>query len=54
MITGADSATINTSDDLINYIDHNKAPGDKVTLHVVRGSNKVDVTATLAAWPNPS
>jgi S1-C subfamily serine protease len=54
VITGADSATINTSDDLINYIDHNKAPGDKVTLHVVRGSNKVDVTATLAAWPNPS
>jgi S1-C subfamily serine protease len=54
VITGADSATINTSDDLINYIDHNKAPGDKVTLHVVRGSSKVDVTVTLAAWPNPS
>jgi S1-C subfamily serine protease len=54
VIVGADSATINTSDDLINYIDHNKAPGDKVTLHVMRGSNKVDVTATLAAWPNPS
>ena len=53
VIVGADSATINTSDDLINYIDHNKAPGDKVTLHVLRGSSKVDVTATLAAWPNP-
>jgi len=54
VIVGADSTTINTSDDLINYIDHNKAPGDKVTLHVVRGSSKVDLTATLAAWPNPS
>jgi len=54
VIVGADSATINTEDDLISYIDHNKAPGDKVTLHVVRGSNKVDVTATLDAWPNPS
>jgi S1-C subfamily serine protease len=54
VIVGADSATINTSDDFINYVDHNKAPGDKVTLHVMRGSNKIDVTVTLAAWPNPS
>jgi putative serine protease PepD len=53
VIVGADSTTINTSDDLINYIDHNKAPGDTVTLHVVRGSNKIDISVTLAAWPNP-
>jgi putative serine protease PepD len=53
VIVGADSTTINTSDDLINYIDHNKAPGDSVTLHVVRGSNKIDISVTLAAWPNP-
>ena len=54
VVVGADSTTINTSDDLISYIDHNKAPGDKVTLHVMRGNSKVDVTVTLAAWPNPS
>jgi len=54
VVVGADSTTINTSDDLISYIDHNKAPGDKVTLHVMRGNSKADVTVTLAAWPNPS
>jgi putative serine protease PepD len=53
VIVGADSTTINTSDDLINYIDHNKAPRDSVTLHVVRGSNKIDISGTRAAWPNP-
>ena len=54
VIVGADGTTINSSDDLINYIDHNNSPGDTVTLHVVRGSSKLDLTATLAAWPNPS
>ncbi len=53
VIVGADSTTINSSDDLINYIDGNKAPGDNITLHIVRGGNKMDLTATLAAWPNP-
>jgi S1-C subfamily serine protease len=54
VVVGADSTTINTSDDLINYIDHNKSPGDSVTLHVQRGNSKTDLTATLDAWPNPS
>ncbi len=53
VIVGADSTTINSSDDLINYIDQNKAPGDNVTLHIVRGNNKMDLTATLGSWPNP-
>ncbi|MGD0115382.1 MAG: trypsin-like peptidase domain-containing protein [Dehalococcoidia bacterium] len=53
VIVGADSQQINSSDDLINYVDHNYAPGDKITLHVVRGSSHIDLTATLAAWPNP-
>ncbi len=53
VIIGADSQQVTSSDDLINYIDHNKSPGDKVTLHVVRGSDHIDLTATLAAWPNP-
>jgi len=53
VIVGVDSQQIDTSDTLINYVDHNYAPGDKITLHIVRGSNHVDLTATLAAWPNP-
>ncbi len=53
VIVGADSQQISTDDDLINYVDHNKAPGDNITLHVVRGSDHIDLTATLAAWPNP-
>jgi S1-C subfamily serine protease len=52
VITGVDSQTTNTSDDLTSYID-SKAPGDKVTLHVTRGSKTLDLTATLAEWPNP-
>ena len=54
VVTGADSTTINTADELIDYTDHNKSPGDTVTLHVVRGNSKIDIDVTLAAWPNPS
>jgi S1-C subfamily serine protease len=53
VVVGIDSAAINTEDDLLNYIDHNNKPGDQVTLHVVRGTDKIDLTATLDAWPNP-
>ena len=52
VITGVDSQATNTSDDLTNYID-SKAPGDKVTLHIVRGGKNMDLSATLAEWPNP-
>ncbi|MDI6857434.1 MAG: PDZ domain-containing protein [Dehalococcoidia bacterium] len=52
VITGVDSQTIKTSDDLISYID-SKSPGDKVTLHVIRGGDKIDLDVTLGEWPNP-
>jgi S1-C subfamily serine protease len=52
VITGVDSATINSSDDLLNYIDHSTNPGQQVTLHIVRNGNKMDVSATLGQWPN--
>jgi S1-C subfamily serine protease len=52
VITGIDSQTTATFDDLATYID-TKQPGDKVTLHVVRDGNKMDIDVTLAEWPNP-
>ena len=52
VITGIDSTTTAKFDDLATYID-TKQPGDKVTLHVVRDGNKMDIDVTLGEWPNP-
>jgi len=52
VITGVDSQTTSTFDDLATYVD-TKQPGDKVTLHVVRDGNKMDIEVTLGEWPNP-
>ncbi|MGD0114785.1 MAG: trypsin-like peptidase domain-containing protein [Dehalococcoidia bacterium] len=49
VITGVDSVTTNTFDDLVNYID-GKQPGDKVTLHILRNGDKKDIDVTLAQW----
>ena len=51
VITSIDSQTTAKFDDLATYID-TKQPGDKVTLHVVRDGNKMDVEVTLAEWPS--
>ena len=52
VITGVDSETTADFDQLATYID-TKQPGDKVTLHVIRDGNKMDIEATLGEWPNP-
>ena len=49
VITGVDSVTTNTFDDLVNYI-NGKQPGDKVTLHILRNGDKKDIDVTLAEW----
>jgi S1-C subfamily serine protease len=50
VITGVDSQTTATFDDLATYVD-TKQPGDKITLHIVRGSDKTDIVVTLGEWP---
>ncbi len=50
VITGIDNTTTNTFEDLASYVD-SKQPGDKITLHIVRGSDKKDIDVTLDAWP---
>jgi len=50
VITGIDSQTTATFDDLATYVD-TKQPGDKVTLHVIRDGNKMDIDVTLGEWP---
>jgi putative serine protease PepD len=52
VITGIDSETTATFDALASYID-SKQPGDKVTLHIVRDGNKMDIDVTLGEWPSP-
>ncbi len=49
VITGVDSTTTPTFDDLVNYI-NSKQPGDKVTLHILRNGDKKDIDVTLAEW----
>ena len=50
VITTVDGKTMNTIEDLTGYI-RSKAVGDRITLSVSRDGSKLDVTATLAAWP---
>jgi S1-C subfamily serine protease len=49
VITGVDSVTTNTFDDLVNYI-NGKQPDDKITLHILRNGDKKDIDVTLAEW----
>ncbi|MBE3112607.1 MAG: trypsin-like peptidase domain-containing protein [Acidobacteria bacterium] len=51
VITGVDSETTDDFDQLATYVD-TKQPGDKVTLHVIRDGNKMDIEATLGEWPS--
>jgi putative serine protease PepD len=50
VITGVDSETTAKFDDLASYVD-TKQPGDKITLHVIRDGNKMDIDVTLGEWP---
>jgi putative serine protease PepD len=49
VVTGIDNTTTNTFEDLAKYVD-SKQPGDKITLHILRGSDKKDVEVTLGEW----
>jgi S1-C subfamily serine protease len=49
VIVAIDGHSVKTFDDLAGYLD-TKNPGDKVTLQLVRGGQKMDVSVTLDAW----
>jgi S1-C subfamily serine protease len=51
LIVGVDGKPVMEFNDLMRYIIVNKAPGDTVTLSVLRGDQKVDVPLTLGARP---
>lgn len=51
LIVAIDGRPIQTFDDLLRYLINNKAPGDEVTLTVLRGDQTVDIVVTLAKRP---
>jgi len=51
LIIAVDGTPVQWFDDLMRYLVLNKAPGDTVMLTVLRGSEQVDLTLTLAARP---
>lgn len=51
LVIAIDGNPVKVYDDLIGYLVDNKSPGDKVTLTVLRGDQKVDLTLTLANRP---
>ena len=51
LIIAVDGTPVQWFDDLMRYLILNKAPGDTVVLTVLRGSEQVDLTLTLAARP---
>jgi len=50
IITAVDNAQVGKVEDLIAYFNAKK-PGDRVNLTVLRGSEKISVTAELGEWP---
>jgi S1-C subfamily serine protease len=51
LIIGIDGNPINTFDEMLSYLVVHKAPGDTVTLTIMRGDQKLDLPVTLAARP---
>jgi 2-alkenal reductase len=51
LIVAIDGHEVRTFDEMLAYLITNKGPGDTVVLQVLRGSEKVDVTVTLARRP---
>ena len=51
LIVAIDGQPVNIFEDLISYINYNKRPGDAVTLTVLRGTERVDLTITLGERP---
>jgi len=51
LVIAVDGNPVKIYDDLIGYLVDNKSPGDNITLTVLRGDKKVDLTLTLANRP---
>jgi len=51
LIIAMDGQPIKSFDELIRYLINNKAPGDTVTLTVIRNGNQMDVTLELTKRP---
>ncbi len=51
LIVAVDGRPVNIFNDLLSYLVNNKAPGDKVTLTVLRGDQQVDLQITLDKRP---
>jgi 2-alkenal reductase len=51
LIIAVDGQPVLVFDDLMRYLVLHKSPGDKVTLTVLRGDQKVDITLTLGTRP---
>ncbi len=51
LIIAIDGRAVQTFDDLLRYLINHKAPGDKVTLTVLRGEETLDIVVTLAKRP---
>lgn len=51
LVVAVDGNSVKVYDDLIGYLVDNKSPGDQITLTVLRGDQRVDVTLTLDKRP---
>ena len=51
LIIAIDGQSIKSFDDLLRYLINNKAPGESVTLTVLRGQEQLDVPITLGSRP---
>jgi 2-alkenal reductase len=51
LITSIDGKPIQTFDDLLRYLINNKAPGDTVTLTILRGDQKLEIEVKLDKRP---
>lgn len=52
VIIAADGETVGSVEELADYLDREKRPGDTVELSIVRNGEELTIEATLAEWPD--
>jgi len=53
LLVGVDGLTVRRLNDLSVYLERNKRPGDRVTLTIIRGNQKLFIDVTLGERPAP-
>ena len=54
IIIAMNQVVIKNNDDLASYLEENTLPGQSLSLTVIRGNAKMDITVVLGSRPEPT